>query len=295
MPGSGWADAPLLAPPPAGLEGWVSAGIAVQLDAPPGASMLSRFPAGASSAIVVTLQGRFSAAQGAGSATLPKVFVSGPSTRPVTLSHMGVLRCAGVMVRPSAAAALLGAPGRLVDRIEEASATLGADGHAIDVALHGASPAEAIDALYALVRRRASEPARQAQRLAALRLQQDCLAGVREAARLNACSPRQVERRFVSVFGLPPKRFQRLARAEAAMRVALAAGRCDAELALSLGYFDQSHLGRDLRELAGLAPGQLARMPDASDPSWWPLRIGASYPQHGIRADFGVGDTSLFS
>ena len=52
---------------------------------------------------------------------------------------------------------------------------------------------------------------------------------------------------------------------------------------------------RCLRELAGWAPGQRARMPDASDPSWWPLRIGASYPQHGIRADFGVGDTSLFS
>lgn len=293
MRAAGWAEPPLLVAPPAGLEGWLSAGIAVRLATGAEGDALSRFPAGVSSAIVVTTEGRFRLAEGG--QPLPAAFVSGPSSRPVVLAHAGTLCCAGVMIRPAAAAALLGAAHNRVDHFADAAEVFGAEWPLHATARGAAAPAGILEALFAWVRHRAGHPDREANRRAAERLQEDCLLGITEAARRAGCSTRQIERRFAAVFGMAPKRFQRLARAEVAMRVALAAGRCDADLAAALGYFDQSHLGRDLRELAGLTPSQVARMPQADDPSWWPLRIGAAYPAHGIRADFGEPQASKFS
>lgn len=293
---SGWADAaPLLVPPPPDLDGWLSAGVAVQLETPPGSHRASRFPAILSSAIVVVTQGRFGFQDGTAFHALPAAFASGPSMRPVTLRHAGVLRHVGVMVRPAAAAALLGPAGPWVGRIADAREAFGEEWPAVHGQVCESGADAALGALFDFVRRRAAGARNAAMLEHALRLQRASLLGVMEAARQHGCSPRQFERRFAAAFGLPPKRFYRLARAEVAMRVALARGRCDAALAAELGYFDQSHLGRDLRELAGLTPSELTRMPSQGDASWWPLRIGAAYPQHGVRADFAGEQASLFS
>lgn len=91
----------------------------------------------------------------------------------------------------------------------------------------------------------------------------DSTTRVEEAARVLGLSPRQLERRCLSSFGLSPKsvlqrcRFLDMA---AAMR---GIGNADkAELA-SLRYFDQSHLNREVRRYAGMTPGafQKANMP----------------------------------
>lgn len=92
---------------------------------------------------------------------------------------------------------------------------------------------------------------------------QDSTTRVEEAARVLGLSPRQLERRCLTSFGMSPKsvlqrcRFLDMA---AAMRKL---GNADqAELA-SLRYFDQSHLNREVRRYAGMTPGafQKAKIP----------------------------------
>ncbi len=65
-----------------------------------------------------------------------------------------------------------------------------------------------------------------------------------------------------------------------ALLAAMAEGRRPwAALAQELGWSDQSHLARDLRELADLTPGELARamaMSDFSNPPHGPLGTTSS-------------------
>jgi AraC-like DNA-binding protein len=90
------------------------------------------------------------------------------------------------------------------------------------------------------------------------------------AARLGV-SERQLERRFRGRVGVSPKQFARLARFERAVAVAKAlppgATRTVGDdpatvpslsaIAQRAGYYDQSHLAREVRQFAGVTPGQL--------------------------------------
>lgn len=83
---------------------------------------------------------------------------------------------------------------------------------------------------------------------------------VREAARMVGLS----QRRFITIFGsqvgLTPKRFCRILRFQHVHSLAREAGRVDwAQLALACGYFDQSHLSNEFRELSGLSPTEYLR------------------------------------
>jgi AraC-like DNA-binding protein len=62
-------------------------------------------------------------------------------------------------------------------------------------------------------------------------------------------------RRFAMHVGVSPKMFARVARVRRAVAKARVAAQVDwAALALETGYYDQSHLARDIRELTGRAP-----------------------------------------
>jgi transcriptional regulator GlxA family with amidase domain len=68
----------------------------------------------------------------------------------------------------------------------------------------------------------------------------------------------QLERRFRSAVGIGPKTLARLVRfQEVYRRLGDKAPAGWAEIALDCGYFDQAHLLRDFRELAGSPPGRL--------------------------------------
>jgi AraC-like DNA-binding protein len=59
--------------------------------------------------------------------------------------------------------------------------------------------------------------------------------------------------------GLSPKQFVRIARLQRAIGRLQRAPAADlAQAAAALGYFDQAHMSRDFRELAGLTPGETA-------------------------------------
>ncbi len=73
-------------------------------------------------------------------------------------------------------------------------------------------------------------------------------------------SRRHVTERFRRQLGVAPKTYARLLRFEhaAALLVDAAPGRTLADVAMTAGYYDQSHLARDFAALAGMTPGTYA-------------------------------------
>lgn len=87
---------------------------------------------------------------------------------------------------------------------------------------------------------------------------------VQEVAARSALSPRQLQRRFAAVFGLPPKTWQRIKRVEASLLALAGARPTDnaapiAELAHAGGFADQAHMAREFRHVTGHGPAQLCR------------------------------------
>lgn len=71
-------------------------------------------------------------------------------------------------------------------------------------------------------------------------------------------SERQIRRRFDDAMGITPKAYARLIRHLNVMKQADAADHPDwADIALSAGYFDQSHMIREVRALTGASPARL--------------------------------------
>lgn len=74
------------------------------------------------------------------------------------------------------------------------------------------------------------------------------------------CSRKHLVTQFRSHVGLPPKTAARIVRFNRLLRLLANDGSGGwAELAQRCGYYDQAHLSRDVRQLAGCAPGELAR------------------------------------
>jgi AraC-like DNA-binding protein len=73
-------------------------------------------------------------------------------------------------------------------------------------------------------------------------------------------SRQHLARRFAMHVGVSPKVFARVARVRRAIAKARVAAHVDwARLALETGYYDQSHLAGEIRELTGRAPSQWIR------------------------------------
>ena len=68
--------------------------------------------------------------------------------------------------------------------------------------------------------------------------------------------PRHLERRFLDVVGISPKRLSRITRFQAALQALQTAGQdgTGAATAAAFGYADQPHFIREFRELAGCTP-----------------------------------------
>ncbi len=84
-------------------------------------------------------------------------------------------------------------------------------------------------------------------------------ARVEPVQRASGCTPAQFIRRFEQAVGLTPKRFARVLRLGVMLPQLVRCGPRDwAQIAAGAGYFDQSHLIREFRSLAGIAPGAYA-------------------------------------
>jgi len=76
--------------------------------------------------------------------------------------------------------------------------------------------------------------------------------------RPRAIHPRSVQRHFLEAMGMTAKRLEQIRRACRAIEL-LADGRRVVDVALELGYSDQSHMTRALKALMGKTPGAVGR------------------------------------
>ncbi len=309
----------MFVPAPTDLRPWLDGGVVVRSDARLPAT---RFPALVGSMLVVRVAGdvfvpRTSGAivtaaesrrvpahdrPGAGVPDLlPMSAFIGPSTGATHYRHAGAVHAVGVLVRPEAVPVLLRASAAACAdaRIAFGDALGGqtrrgaGNGWAMveDAVCTATDDSARLALLFDAVRIAVDGARHDARRRMLMQLRAAVeRMPVTEAARALGWSTRQFERRFFDGFGLRPKQFQVIARMQAAMHAALRHGGTDAHraqgarIAAEHGYFDQAHLARDLRRLAGAPLRDLIRYggepgastaPDAAARiEHWPLTVG---------------------
>ncbi|MFI6791452.1 helix-turn-helix domain-containing protein [Nonomuraea sp. NPDC050383] len=192
------------------------------------------------------------------------LLVAGPRTRATYHVGKDLPLCLRLRLRPGAARLLLGVPaGELVDRVvdigelwngtQELKAALmrsGQDPRRILEHLQAALPAR-------IAARSHADLARYEQVQAAAEALRDHHGQRREPipaiARRLAISERHLRDAFRDGVGLPPKRFERIER----VRHVLTHGRRPkrwSQLAVTAGYYDQSHMTAEFRTLMGVTP-----------------------------------------
>jgi AraC-like DNA-binding protein len=183
------------------------------------------------------------------------VVLCGPDSHAWSFDMVPGRAMAGVRFRPGAAGAVFGVPAaELVDRRVALADLLGAatERRLVDRLETTARP----DAIEHLVRRhlRAVDPIADL----AARVAGDRRCGATVLADVSGLSTRQLRRRFDDAVGYGPAFYARVARLQRFAALALRwPERGLAELAASAGYSDQSHLGRDTRDIAGRTPTEL--------------------------------------
>lgn len=247
---------------------------------PPPQPHLNRFPAMVYCSLTLILDGAVAVVAGEGGArALSGLVVSGPRTRPVTSVSLAPVRSLCVILYPDAFALLTGiAPARLQDRDEAAAGWLDAGWEAWTPALRERAGDEAAQAAWIEAWLAARWRERSAGWDPALGESLRSITGadgVAGTARTLGVGERQVQRRYREEIGVTPaqaRRLQRMNEAVYALRDPGAAKDTLAALAAELGYADQAHMARELRELAGLPPSRLEAH-IASDRDYWPYRL----------------------
>jgi len=257
-----------VAPPP-DLQPWTDGGVVVQA---PATLAASHFPALVGSMLVLRLAG---AVHRAGVGPVPAAALIGPSTRPSRYLHQGAVHAVGLLIRPEALAALLGAPGGRLVNAQVALVDVAGPGWAAVQSAVQAAPDDGarLGLLFDGLRAAVAGPDAMHHRALLQRLAQALQGPLDQACRDLATSRRQLERLCRAQFGMAPKQFQTIARLQQALHGAAHAG--GADLALQAGYYDQSHLARDLRRLAGAPLGRLVQHArQGSGTAHWPLAVG---------------------
>lgn len=263
-------------PPPHDLQPWLEGAVAVDS---PAELQGSQFPAMVGSMLVIRLEGEVLR----GGVLLPRAAWISASTEATAYVHQGRVRAVGLMLRPEAVPSLLAAGRGLVNAVRP-MATMAIPSWALaEQAIRAAPDDEArIGALWQFVRGECASQAQCAERLVQARrlLDQACASAQGMALRLGV-GPRQFERRFAQEWGMTPKQFQVIARFSATLQHAMAMpAEPGAQLAAEQGYYDQSHMARDMRRLAGQPLLGLVQEAAQSSPSaHWPLQVGAEVAQ----------------
>jgi AraC-like DNA-binding protein len=218
---------------------------------------------------------------------LPPAYIVGPQTRRVAdlLLH-GHLRVFVVSFRPTGLHRLLRLPvTELTDRAVDASDVFGPAVERLHLQILespnvGAMVCAVEETLSPMVR--AAAPIHPIEHAATALLATHGQASLQRLAIDSGVGERQFERNFAEQVGVNPKRYARIA------RVAYAMGLKEAQPALTwasisqrAGYFDQMHLNRDFKDLAGASPSRffdaVARSTRVFPVSARPLPTSVSY------------------
>jgi len=187
--------------------------------------------------------------------------VFGAKTRALVVGDAARMEKIAVRLRPGAAARWLGVPAHsLTDRAVPLDALWGRAARELTARMDEAQGRSSQRALVeaALLTRapRGAEPVAAVDvAVAAIVVCGGCVR-VRALTQRLGTSGRCLERAFREHVGVGPKRFARIIRLARA-RSALGRGASQLEAALAAGYYDQAHLHRDCRALAGVGPTEL--------------------------------------
>jgi AraC-like DNA-binding protein len=240
---------------------------------PPAQPQLNRFPAMVYCSLNFFTEGAVALpGDGGDLRALSDWVVSGPRTRPVASLTLAPLRTVGVVPYPDAFALLTGlAPAALQDRNDPADGLLDDSWAGWPRALRACADEAAqlawIEAQLS-ARWRAARGRWDANLGASLR-------SIAAGAPALGVGERQTQRQYRTRVGLSPaqaRRLQRMNAAVYALRDPAAPARTLAALAAELGYADQAHMARELRQLAGLPPSRLEAHIE-SDREYWPYRL----------------------
>jgi AraC-like DNA-binding protein len=189
---------------------------------------------------------------------MPAVLVHGVVTRRFTVDLTGAGRVSAVKFRPGGFAAFTGMlPAR--DSVVPLRAELGLAGADLLAAVHAedddGARAAVLDA--ALLPRAPTPPDAYVDLLGlvAAMTEDRSLVRVDQVASLGGLSVRSLQRLFAAYVGVSPKAVLARYRLQDAA-AAIDAGEVDdlADLAASLGWFDQAHFSRDFRAVVGVTP-----------------------------------------
>lgn len=263
----------VLLPVPPDLHAWVEGAAVLTFD---GTDIVNRFPALLGGTLCVVLQGRLELPEGSGWCAVRGSLFSGPSSAPLVSRGVGPLRCLSASLRPAATSCMAGAGGmELRDAVVPLSDLWGPAWVDCEEAIRQAPTLWAgAELLFDFLRRRTRSDAAHERHGRIAALQRAAMFPLAAASAQWGWSERQFERVFTGHLGLGPKLFQRIARVHAALLDALMSGRRGAELALRHGYYDQAHLARDLRLLAGDPLTQLLAQAAQPVSEQWPLQLG---------------------
>jgi AraC-like DNA-binding protein len=209
---------------------------------------------------------------------VPQVMFGGPRSEPVATGHAGPMHGFLVAFYPEALHALTGIDVQAhIDRFVPLAEALGEPWQALSQQVLAAPD----DATRITLIDQFLEPRWQAAREQGLARRDVVGDWVRAlsghaAAMCTGQSARNIERRIKAWAGQPLRRLRRLTRAEQsliALRERQQSGPLSwADIADQGGYADQSHLCRELRELTGHSPSELADKV-AHDDSYWAYRL----------------------
>ncbi|HVE54928.1 MAG TPA: helix-turn-helix domain-containing protein [Ramlibacter sp.] len=248
---------------PAYLRPWVVCAIARQVGGAPGDVAHARVQANAFACINVVREGEVRRS----GRPLPRVFVTGPFSRPVVTTASGPLASASLVMQPWLLDPLLGLDARsLSDQIVSLAIRPALHEALLRLAGHPADDASGAALWTAVAQFLGAVPPVEPP-LAFEMLRAD---GVEAAAAACACSARQYRRRFRQAMGLAPAAWLRITRWERAVsRLASVASHDSlADVSVAAGYADQAHMTRDIRDLADSTPAQLRRRLSAGHESW---------------------------
>jgi AraC-like DNA-binding protein len=187
----------------------------------------------------------------------PRSFLVGTLTRPLRVRPSGRIRTMGIRFRPFGLSAFMDVPmHELTDQTTALGDLWNRDARRLEERLWGGQTD--------------TERARTAERFLLDRLRpptmgkaiEECVQLILRArgqtridplARRMGLSRRQLERRFRDAVGISPKSLGRIVRFQEVLRRSPEEGTW-VDTALDCGYYDQAHLLRDFRDLAGVAP-----------------------------------------
>ncbi len=259
---------------PPDLSIWSAGAVSVCLR--PGIDV-SAFPASIAGMLIVRLEGRSFVADGS---MLPEAALIGPTSEPTRYRNVGRVVAYGLLLAPQTVMMLTGESNRWAAdrRPADLDAFLPARGRALPARLAASvSERERIGLLFAWLRAAMATNSARHRRLAAdCRLVASIGRGLDAASLELGIGARQLERRCADVFGMSPHRAYAIQRMQSTLVQAIGEARRPdgADLAQRHRYYDQSHMGRDMRRLAGAPLGRIVTASCAPRDELWAFNVG---------------------